>query len=274
MRNLLNFLVRYNNLIIFLLLEGIAIILLTGGNKYHNAVITKGIRGVTTGFEEKVSNVRSYFSLGETNLKLANENAHLLEQLNSARYEPDESFIIVTDTTTGERFSYISATVSGNSTNKQKNFFTINKGSRHGIKTDMAVVSEDGIAGIIVGCSENFAVAMSVINTDFRVSALIKSNGYFGSLSWEGSDWRNANLSDIPQHVTFGIGDTIVTTGFSALFPPDITVGTISRFEKSGGDFFKIQVKLATDFRKLRFVKVIGDRQKIEQMDLEAQFND
>jgi rod shape-determining protein MreC len=274
MRNLLNFLVRYNNLIIFLLLEGIAIILLAGGNKYHNTIITKGILGVTTGFEERVSNVRSYFSLRETNLKLANENALLLEQLNSVRYKPDDLFIIVSDTLSGERYSYTSATITGNSTNRQKNFFTINKGSRHGIKTDMAVVSEEGIAGIIVGCSESFSVAMSVINTDFRLSAMIKSNGYFGSLSWDGNDWRVANLADIPQHVTFGIGDTIVTTGFSALFTPDVPVGTISSFEKSGGDFFKIHVKLATDFRRLRFVKVIGDRQKIEQIDLETQFND
>ena len=58
----------------------------------------------------------------------------------------------------------------------------------------MAVVSDDGAAGIIVGCSQNFSVAMSLLNVDFRLSARIRSNGYFGSLAWDGANYRFAVL--------------------------------------------------------------------------------
>lgn len=113
---------------------------------------------------------------------------------------------------------------------------------------------------------------MSVLNLDFKVSARIKSNGYFGSLSWDGKKDNLAILSEIPQHVTFGIGDTIETTGYSAVFPEGVVIGTISSFEKTGGDFFKIKVKLNTDFRRLHFVSVVGNLRKYEQTGLENRF--
>ena len=104
----------------------------------------------------------------------------------------------------------------------------------------MAVTSGDGVAGVIVGCSDNFSVVMSLLNLDFKLSARIKSNGYFGSLSWDGRDYRKAILSDIPQHALVSVGDTIETTGYSAIFPEGIMVGSVTDFEKTGGDFYKI----------------------------------
>jgi rod shape-determining protein MreC len=136
----------------------------------------------------------------------------------------------------------------------------------------MAVTSGEGVAGVIVGCSDNYSVAMSMLNLDFRLSARIKSNGYFGSLSWDGRDYRHAVLSEIPQHVTFGVGDTVETTGFSAIFPEGVLIGTVSDLEKSGGDFYRIKVALITDFKKLHFVNVIGNLRKKEQLELEKTF--
>jgi rod shape-determining protein MreC len=136
----------------------------------------------------------------------------------------------------------------------------------------MAVTTGSGIAGKVVGVSENFSVAMSLLNLDFKVSTRLKSNGYFGSLSWDGRDYRYAVLSEIPQHVSVNIGDTIETTGYSAIFPEGVMVGIVSDFEKSGGDFYKIRVSLATDFKKLHFVNVIGNMKKTEQLDLEKLF--
>ena len=104
----------------------------------------------------------------------------------------------------------------------------------------MAVTAGYSVAGVIVGCSENFSVAMSLLNLDFRLSTRMRSNGYFGSLSWDGRDYRQAILSDIPQHVSVNVGDTIETTGYSAIFPEGIMVGTVSDFEKTGGDFYII----------------------------------
>ncbi len=272
MRNLLNFLARYNNLIIFLILEGITIYLLATGNIYHNARIVKAIKGMTYGIEQRISNTRTYLSLRQINSKLADENVALRNTLGSTIRKEDLQFSSITDTIYNQQYQYSSAEVINNSVNRQKNFFTINKGSNQGIGVDMAVNSTFGIAGIIVGCSDNYSVAMSVINQDFKLSARIRSNGYFGSLSWDGRDYRKAILSEIPQHVTVNAGDTIETTGFSAIFPEGILIGTISDFEKVGGDFLKIYVSLATDFKRLNYVDVIGNYKKKEQTDLEKLF--
>jgi rod shape-determining protein MreC len=136
----------------------------------------------------------------------------------------------------------------------------------------MAVTSGESTAGVIVGCSENYSVVMSLLNLDFRLSARIRSNGYFGSLSWNGTDYKHVILSEIPQHVSISVGDTIETTGFSAVFPEGIIIGTVSDFEKPGGDFYTIEVELKTDFRRLHFVNIIGNMLKTEQLELENSF--
>jgi rod shape-determining protein MreC len=136
----------------------------------------------------------------------------------------------------------------------------------------MAVVSNNSIAGLIVGCSENYSVAISLLNLDFRVSARIRTNGYFGSLTWDGHNSTHALLNEIPQHIIINPGDTVETTGYSAIFPEGLFVGTVSDLKRSGSDFYKISVKLFTDFRNLQYVSVIGNIKKPEQHMLEKQF--
>jgi len=265
MRNLLNFLAKYNNLIIFLVLEGLGFYLLSTGNGYHNTRIVKGVRGLTNGIERKISNARTYFHLRDINQKLARENITVRNNFERLVKNEELVFFSVLDTVHQQQYTYSSAEIVNNSVNRQKNFFTLNKGKMQGLSVDMAVTTNDGVAGVIVGCSRNYSVAMSVLNSDFRLSARIKSNGYFGSLTWDGKDYSHATLSEIPQHVTFGIGDTIETTGFSAVFPEGIMIGTVSDFEKSGSDFYKIIVSLKTDFKKLHFVTVIANMKRTEQ---------
>jgi rod shape-determining protein MreC len=272
MRNLLNFLAKYNHFIIFLILEGIAIYLLSTGNNYHNTRILKGIRGITQGVELRISNVSSYFHLREINQTLTREYTALHNRIEQIQPGEDQVFFSILDTIHQQQYVYSSAVVVSNSVNKQKNFFTISKGRKQGLSVDMAVISGNSAAGVIVACSDNYSVAMSLLNPDFRLSARIKSNGYFGSVSWDGRDFKQAILSEIPQHVTFGIGDTIETTNYSAVFPEGILIGTVSGFEKSGGDFYKIRVTLATEFKRLRFVSVISNMKKKEQLELEKQF--
>lgn len=269
MRNLLNFLARYNHLIIFLILEGLSIYFLTTRNNYHNTRVVKGVRGITSGIETRIQNAKNYFHLSDINQAVAYENVTLRNHLDILKNKQNLQFISVNDTLYHQLYQYTPAEVINNSVTRQKNFFTINKGSNQGITVDMAVISDNGIAGVVVGCSGNFSVAMSLINLDFRVSARLKSNGYFGSLSWDGKDYNHALLTEIPQHVTFGIGDTIETTGYTALFPEGIMIGTVSGFEKSGGDFYVIRVLLNTDFKKLHFVSVAGNLRKKEQLELE-----
>jgi rod shape-determining protein MreC len=272
MRNLLNFLARYNNLIIFLILEGIAFYLLSTGNNYHNSRLINSFRGITRGLEERINKTRSYLSLHEINESLARENVALKNRLGQMVREENSFFFSVDDSLYKQHYIHTSAEVVGNSINRQKNYFTINKGERQGIKVDMAVVSANSVAGVIVGCSDNYSVAMSLLNLDFKLSARIKSNGYFGSLSWDGKDYRYAILSEIPQHVLVNVGDTIETTGYSAVFPEGEIIGTVSDYEKYGGDFYKIDVLLMTDFKKLHFVDIIGNMKKTEQLELEKLF--
>jgi rod shape-determining protein MreC len=272
MRNLLNFLAKYNHLIVFIILEGIALYMLGTANNYHNTRIVRGIRSVTSNFEKRVNNTRSYFQLRTISQSLSRENASLRSTIDRISPKAEQLFFSVTDTIRHQHYTYTSAEVVSNSVNRQKNFFTINKGKLQGMSTDMAVISDGCAAGVIVGCSNNYSVAMSLLNIDFKLSARIKSNGYFGSLSWDGKDYRTVILNEIPQHVTFGIGDTIETTGYSAIFPEGITIGTVKHFEKSGGDFYKIEVTVANDFRQLRFVNVIGNLLREEQIGLEKQF--
>jgi rod shape-determining protein MreC len=269
MRNLLNFLARYNNLIIFLILEGIAFVMLNSGNRYQNARLLNGVRGMTNGIEVKINKTRSYLSLREINEKLAGENVALKNSIGKLAKHDNSLFFSVEDSAYKQQYLHTSAEVIENSINKQKNYFTINRGESQGIKVDMAVVSGNSVAGVIVGCSKNYSVAMSLLNLDFKLSARIKSNGYFGSLNWDGRDYRYAVLSEIPQHVLVNVGDTIETTGYSAIFPEGEIVGTVSDYEKFGGDFYKITILLMTDFKKIHFVDIIGNMKKMEQLELE-----
>jgi rod shape-determining protein MreC len=258
MRSLLNFLARYNNLIIFLILEGVSVYFIATRNTYHNNRALFAIRSLTNGIEEKMSNTRNYLNLRDINKNLAAENVALKNRLERLVREENSLFFSVTDSVYKQQYVHSTAQV--------------NKGKLQGVKVDMAVNSENGVAGVIVGCSNNFSIAMSLLNIDFKLSVRIKSNGYFGSLSWDGRDYRQAVLSEIPQHVPVSAGDTIETTGFSAVFPEGILVGTVNDFEKIGGDFYKIKISLVTDFKKMYFVDVIGNMKKSEQLDLQNLF--
>ena len=272
MRNLLNFLIRNNNLLIFLILEAIAFSFLARGNNYQRTRMLNGVRNVVHGFEEKINNTRSFLDLRDINTSLAAENTALRNRLKRLEKRSDQVFFSVSDTLHGQQFQFTSARVVNNTVNRQTNFFTIDKGLREGLHADMAVTADSSVAGIIVNCSENYSVVMSVLNLNFRLSSRIKRNGYFGSLTWDGRDYRYAVLNEIPQHVPIAEGDTIETTGYSAVFPEGILVGTVAEAEKKGGDFYRITVKLSANFRKLQYVEVISNLRKAEQLRLETQY--
>jgi rod shape-determining protein MreC len=272
MRNLLNFLARYNHLIIFLILEGLSFYYLATRNNYHNTRVMFAFRGITQGVQVKVNNAKTFLNLKTINKRLSDENIALKNSIQRYVHEGNTPFLSVSDSVYKQQYTHMSAEVIENSVNRQKNFFTLNKGRADGIVTDMSVISPEGVAGVIVGCSEHYSIAMSVLNLDFKLSARIKSNGYFGSLNWDGRNYRHAVLNEIPQHVQINVGDTIETTGYSAVFPEGMLIGTVSEFVKPGGDFYRITIMLSTDFKKLHFVDVIGNVRKKEQLDLENLF--
>jgi rod shape-determining protein MreC len=222
--------------------------------------------------EERITNVKNYLSLREVNSVLAEENSYLKNRLEQFSLVQDPGFISVNDSTAGQQYNYTPARVINNSVNKQKNFITINKGSLQGIKPDMALTDGRNVVGLVVGCSRNFSVAISLLNLDFRLSSRLKTSGYFGSLTWDGRNPRFAVLNEIPQHISVALGDTVETTAFSAVFPEGIGVGRVSEIKKSGSDFYRITVELFTDFRQVQYVNVIGNLLREEELELESQY--
>ena len=152
------------------------------------------------------------------------------------------------------------------------NYITLDKGSADGIASEMAVVDQNGIVGIVTVVNEHNAVAISVLNTKLHISCKVKGTDCFGSLVWDGRNARYAMLEEMPRHVEFTPGDTIVTSGFSAVFPDGIMVGTIHDYAKQKDDnFYAMEVKLSTDFHRLGTVRVLYNRAQQEQRKLEKE---
>ena len=218
---------------------------------------------------EKFLNLKDYMNLRKENKRLIEENNKLYNRL--ARYKNlnAENRVDSLDSMYMKQYTYIPAKVINNSINKQYNYITLNKGSRQGIKEEMAVVSANGVVGVVKKVSDNFSSVISVLNRQFYINAKIKKNGYFGPLSWNGKNYRQVILSQIPHHVKVEIGDTIVTSGYSAIYPEGILIGVVSNYELKGGNFYEITVDLSTDFKNLSRVQVISNFKKEEEKTLE-----
>ena len=271
MRSLLNFLLRFKTLILFLVLEAVAIIMLSTSHNYHETVLYGISRNITGFFAERMERGTYYFRLRQVNQELLAENILLKKQIAGLASGSQEGFIPVRDSVNGVNYTYLNARVISNSVNKQKNFITLDKGSRQGVAEGMGVASPSGVVGVVVGVSRNYSVVMSLLNTDFRLSASMKRNDYFGSLAWDGINHRYARLSEIPHHVAVNEGDTIVTSGFSAIFPAGVMAGTLTGAQRRGGDFISLQVLLSADFKKLTDVYVIGNLTRDERENLEKE---
>jgi rod shape-determining protein MreC len=271
MRSLLNFLLRFKTLILFLVLEAVALVMISTTHNYHQTVLFGVSRNVTGFVAKRIERGTLYFRLRQVNEELVRENIALRRRLGELTSVDSARTIAVHDSVRGINYTYIDARVISNSVNKQKNFITLDKGSRQGIEPGMGVASGSGVAGVIVGVSRNYSVAMSLLNTDFRLSSSIARNDYFGSLSWDGTNYRYARLSEIPHHVIINEGDTIVTSGFSAIFPAGLMVGTLTGEQKKGGDFVSLRVLLSVDFKKLTNVYVIGNLTRDERDEIEKE---
>lgn len=273
MRSLLNFIVRFSNIIVFLFLEAVAFYMLSNNDGYHNIMLSNKLIAVEGSIEKRVSSISEYLELRTLNSELAAENLELRNRLERVFRDDEQYFIPVNDTINRQQYVYTRTRVIKQSTNKQKNYITLDKGVRDGVEVGMAVVGPDGIIGTIVGTSKSFSIAMSVLNLDFRLSARFRKNGYFGSLNWEGLENDIVSLKEIPHHIQIEIGDTIETSGYSSVFPAGILVGLVSDFDTGAGDFYSIDVKLATDFHKTDFVYIIGNLLKSEQVELQDEFD-
>jgi len=269
MRSLFRFIVRYHFFFLFLLVEILSVGILIQSNRYHRAGFINFTDDVQGFIFDHLGGIRKYTNLRKINHDLAAENNFLRNQLDRYNQLLSNNEIRRVDSLPGRLYTFTPATVVNNSVNKQYNFVTLNKGRKHGIREEMAVISANGVVGVIYRASSHYSTVISLLNRDFRLSAKIKKNDYYGSLYWTGENYRHAILSEIPYHVELQIGDTIVTSGYSSIFPEGLLVGVISGFEQAQGNFYIIDVELSVDFRKLTHVNVIQNLLIEEQVNLE-----
>lgn len=271
MRNLFRFILRYYFFFLFLLLETVAVLMVIQHQHYQRAFFASSANQVAGRFYKLSAGITDYFSLRRVNKQLAEENARLLHFTTESFLKTDRQIFSFRDTLYNRSFEYINAEVINNSISRRDNFLTISKGKRHGIKPDMGVITFNGLVGIVASVSENFSSVISLLHKDVQISARLAKNYHIGTLLWEGYDYKKASLTYIPTHVELNVGDTIVSSGFSVIFPANILIGTISDFEiRPGDNFYTAEVELALDFNSLKYVQVVRNLMQDELQELEA----
>jgi len=263
MITILKFIIKQDNLLVFIILASFCLILTIQNNDYQRAISVKTVTELTGNIYKSYHSFKQFINTVDENKKLANENA-LLRKILLNKKDTSHSYISLSN------YDLIVANVIYANVYTANNYLIINKGSNDSIKTDMAVICPEGVVGIVKSTSPHFATVIPIINVNAHISARIKTNKYFGSTTWDGKNSNFVNLSDIPYHVKLHIGDTIITSGFSAIFPEGIPIGTISHFDYSeGSNFYNINIKLSTQFNKLDFVYVVKYKYQSELKTLE-----
>ncbi len=274
MRNLLEFLAKYNHWFVFLILEVVSMVLLFQYNSYQGSAWFSSANAVTGKLYEWDANVETFFSLTKVNQELTKRNAYLEQEVqklsdslvsvtkDSSIYHRDQFALL-------RNYRLIPAKVVANSVDKPGNLMTIDKGSADGIHKDMGVISGTGVVGIVYLVAEHYAIVIPVLNTKSNISCMIQNRGYFGYLRWKGGVSDLAYLEEVPRHAHFKLGDYVVTSGYSAVFPPGVRVGRILHvFNSADGLSYRVQLRLSTDFARLRDVCVIDDAAMKERLEI------
>jgi rod shape-determining protein MreC len=272
MRNLLDFLYKYHHWLIFILLEVVSVVLLFQYNSYQGSVWFSSASAVAGKVYELESKMTAYLSMAKENEELTMRNLYQERQLDQLRRLYAEA---TKDTTAAElkeleflsQYKLIPAKVVENSIHKLENLITIDKGRKDGVEPDMGVACGNGIVGVVYLVSDNYSVVISALNAaSSRISCAIRGRGYFGYLHWYGGDPSVAYVEDVPRHAKFKLGEWMVTSGFSSIFPSGVQVGKIEQvYNSSDGLSYKLKVRLSTDFGNVRDVVVISDKSIAER---------
>lgn len=274
MRSLFLLLWRNNFTLLFLFLMSVSFFFIIRNNNFQQVSVFNSTNKVTASILEAVNYVKEYINLKENNTSLARENAKLKSLLPDTWYENGALRTVVADSSRLQQYSYITSRVINNSVNRRNNYLTLDKGSLQGVKKDMGVISSSGVVGIVKDVSEHYCTVMSVLHKNTRISTRFKNSNYFGSLVWEGTDSKEATLLEVAKHVRFNVGDTLITTVYSAIFPEGVLVGVVKGFDLQPGDnFYKIHVRLSTNFANLSHVYIVDNLLKNEQWELESTTN-
>lgn len=275
MRNLLDFFLKYNNWFLFILLEVISFALLFRFNNYQGSVFFTSSNYMAGAVYETANSVTGYFHLKAINDDLAQKNVELelqmerlLEKLTELTHDSSGIERMRKESLSG--YDIFKAKVVNNTLTHADNYITLDKGEKDGIRSEMGVVDGNGVVGIVYMTSDHYSVVIPVLNSKSSISCKIKNSDYFGFLKWDGGASNYATVKDMPRHSLFSLGDTIVTSGHSTVFPSGIPVGTVEDISDShDGLSYLLKVRLFTDFGKLNDVRVIAKKTQEEQLRLE-----
>lgn len=271
MDSLLIFLKRIHVLLVFIVLEVTAIVFVVRGDVQRNSVFSTSANYIMGNIYDITWRYVGYFNLREANVSLLKQLAQ--NRNNTNAYINDTAIFRNHVDSAGKKLKYrfITASIIKNSVSRQNNFITLDVGREKGVREDMGVVSPDGVVGIVVAVSDHYSLALSVLNKKVGISAKLKASNFYGSILWPGKDYQKAILTEIPNHVELKEGDTVVTSGYSAVFPGGIPIATVDTFEKNSEDnFYNINVKLLTDLKCVSNVFVIENLMQDEQLNLES----
>lgn len=289
MQSFIQFLLRFHAVFLFLALEGVCMVLYLRSAEYPNAVVLHSANALSGSTYQRISGWKQYNRLGHHNDSLNAYNARLRNLLEGSVQFDTLAEACVEDSLWRQVYTYIPVRVIKNSVVGRNNFITLDRGSLDGLRKDMGVVTEQGIAGVVVATSDHFAVAMSVLHGKFTASAAlhpspspenlaearvtgipVDRSPILGRLRWDGRSPRNAVLTDIPSHIEAHPGDTVRTTGFGGLFPAGWPIGRIDRIRGEGGThFLELDVLLDQDMARLRHAYVVNYLFREERLELE-----
>ncbi len=274
MGNIFYFFGRFGAFILFFILESISLYMVSQYNTKQKEIYQSSANFITGNVYEKVNNVTKFFYLKNIADSLAAENARLRQELEVSKYLiinetgkvtfPLDTSVIREDTiaqktrSTLQHFTYVAAEVINNSINSPENYMTINKGKLFGITKGMGVISNRGIIGIVTNVTDHFSQVMSILNRDFNISGMIKRNRYYGSLKWIGNDPHYMVLDEVPKYTEAIKGDTIITSGYSDIFPGSLNVGVVEAVKSDpSNNFYNLKVKLNEDMVNVKYVYVV-----------------
>ncbi|MCQ2335017.1 MAG: rod shape-determining protein MreC [Paludibacteraceae bacterium] len=279
MRNLLQFLIKYSNLLLFIVLEVAALVLLLRNNNYPRSVYSTSANIVSGSLYTVSNSVLSYVYLGSENESLSEENALLKERIMALEnqlesYSERDSSALYIDCAryqyAHKGLKFVPAKVINVQTKSRHNYFTLNKGLRDGVEQDMGVVGPSGAVGIVMAVSERFSVVLPLVNDRMSLSCRFKKDNTIGPLEWDGVDVRYASLENIARHAEVHVGDTIVTSGLTSAFPEGVMVGVVEEATLEESDaYYQIKVRMGTDFQRIGYVQVISNEALREQRMLE-----
>lgn len=276
MQQIVNFLIRNKNFLLFAFLLLIAILFTVQSHSYHRSRFVNSANWLTGGIYNKISGAKNYFKLKTYNTQLLEENARLRALLNAGagqKAQPSDTLDLATIQIidSSRQYSYIPARVINNNYAKTNNFITLYAGEREQVERDMGVITSKGIVGIIDNTSTSYSTVLSVLNSNFTTNAKLRKSEHFGTVQWDGRDPNSIKIIDMQEQAPVAIGDTIETSGKSAIFPKGIAIGTIQGFElDQSKNFYTLSVKLINDMTNLGHVYIIKNTDRKEILDLET----